>query len=98
MQFEPMGGFPSIIRVKDSDINKKTLESRGFSTTNIVSISNIMDSKKKDDLFMAFGTEDENGIDYAMDTMMSRPNIYDDIEYNDDKYNDTVRKYKSKSK
>lgn len=46
MQFEPMGGFPSIIRA-DEDISEKTLESRGFATTNIVSISNIMDSKEE---------------------------------------------------
>jgi len=47
MQFEPVGGYPPIIRVDDAKINEKTLETRGFATTNIVSISKIMDSKKK---------------------------------------------------
>jgi len=50
--FEPIGGFPPIVRTEESDINKKTLESRGFATTNIVSISNIMDTKKKENLFI----------------------------------------------
>lgn len=81
MQFEPMGGFPSIIRA-DDDISEKTLESRGFTTTNIVSISNIMDSKKKENLFMAFGSEDEDGNDFVKQAIFSgsnRPNEYNDI-------------------
>ncbi len=68
MQSNPIGGFPPIIIV-NKNIEDKTLESRGFSTTNIVSINNIMDLKKKENLFIAFGTEEEDGID----------SIYNDI-------------------
>jgi hypothetical protein len=82
MQFEPIGGFPPIVRTDDTKINGKTLESRGFATTNIVSISNIMDSKKKENLFMAFGTEDEDGIDYNILNMFDEnPYEYKDISY-----------------
>ena len=87
MQFEPIGGFPSIIRIDESDIDEKTLETRGFVTTNIVSISNIMDSKKKENLFMAFGSEDEDGVDLAIDNMLdNKPYQYSDIEYKDVDY------------
>ena len=82
MQFEPIGGFPSIIRAEDNKIPEKTLESRGFATTNIVSINNIMDSKKKENLFMAFGSEEEDGIDFMINAMMDRkPYEYDNIVY-----------------
>lgn len=84
MQFEPIGGFPSIIRIDDSNISEKTLESRGFSTSNIVSISNIMDVKKKENLFMAFGSEEEDGIDFVIEGMFNdEPFEYNDIEYKD---------------
>ncbi|XWV24870.1 n trans domain containing protein [Tupanvirus deep ocean] len=82
MQFEPVGGFPPIIRVDDARISEKTLESRGFATTNIVSISNIMDSKKKENLFIAFGSEEEEGIDFAIEAMFDeKPYEYKEIVY-----------------
>ena len=82
MQFEPIGGFPSIVRVDDAKISEKTLESRGFATTNIVSINNIMDSKKKENLFMAFGTDEEDGIDFQIQAMFTEnPHEYKDISF-----------------
>ncbi len=80
MSFEPIGGFPSII-LKDNNINKKTLESRGFSATNIVSINNIMNSKKKENLFLAFGSDEEDGLNYAIEnTFTDNPYDYDGID------------------
>jgi hypothetical protein len=82
MQFEPIGGFPPVIRVDDSKIKEKTMESRGFATTNIVSISNIMDSKKKENLFVAFGTDDEDGVDFNIMGMFDEPpHEYDNVVY-----------------
>lgn len=82
MQFEPIGGFPPIIRTDDIKIGEKTLESRGFATTNIVSINNIMDSKKKENLFIAFGSDEENGTNFAIESMFTdRPHEYNDIVY-----------------
>ncbi len=83
MQFEPVGGFPPIVRVDDVKIKDKTLESRGFATTNIVSINNIMDSKKKENLFVAFGSDDENGFDISVNLMYDKPKDYDGIVYKD---------------
>ena len=82
MQSDPIGGFPPIVRVEEGKISEKTLESRGFSTTNIVSINNIMDLKKKENLFVAFGTEDEDGVDYAIEGMFTEnPYDYKKIKY-----------------
>jgi hypothetical protein len=84
MQFEPIGGFPPIIKIDDSGISEKTLESRGFATTNIVSINNIMDSKKKENLFIAFGSEEEDGIDFLIGEMLdNKPLEYNDVAYED---------------
>lgn len=64
MAFEPRGGFPPIIRIKKEDISSKTLETRGFVSSNIVSINDIMNQKKKT-LFLAFGDKtEEDGIDF----------------------------------
>lgn len=63
MQSNPIGGFPPIRIINKNAISEKTLENRGFSGTNIVSINNIMDLKKKENLFIAFGTDNEDGID-----------------------------------
>lgn len=80
MSFEPIGGFPSII-LENNNINKKTLESRGFSATNIVSINNIMNSKKKENLFLAFGSDEEDGLNYAIEnTFTDNPYDYDRID------------------
>lgn len=82
MQFEPIGGFPPLIRVDDVKISEKTLESRGFATTNIVSINKIMDSKKKENLFVAFGSEEEDGTDFAIEGMFNeKPYEYKDVVY-----------------
>lgn len=84
MQSNPIGGFPPIIRIDDKKISDKTLESRGFSTTNIVSINNIMDLKKKENLFIAFGTEDEDGVDYTLGNMFTEnPYEYKKVVYDD---------------
>lgn len=82
MQFKPIGGFPSIVRIGDKNISEKTLESRGFATTNIVSISNIIDAKKKENLFTAFGSEEEDGID-TQSIFNRTPHDYDDIGMED---------------
>lgn len=58
MPFEPRGGFPPLIRLQEN-VEEKTLETRGFATTNIVNIANIMDTKKKEELFFAFGSDEE---------------------------------------
>lgn len=81
MQFEPIGGYPSLTVVNKNKIQNKTLESRGFSTTNIVSINDIMNSKKKENLFLAFGP-DEEGMDHAMESMINNnPINYKNISY-----------------
>jgi len=79
---DPIGGFPPIVSDTETKIGEKTLESRGFATTNIVSISNIMDSKKKENLFVAFGSEEEDGTDFIIGGMFDRkPHEYNDIIY-----------------
>lgn len=84
MQFEPLGGFPPIVRVEDIKPKEKALESRGFATTNIVNIGNIMDTEKKENLFIAFGTEDEDGVDLFIENMFDqKPHVYKDIVYED---------------
>ncbi|AYV85122.1 MAG: hypothetical protein Satyrvirus4_19 [Satyrvirus sp.] len=59
MQFEPLGGFPPIVRIDDTKIKDKSLESRGFATTNIVNIGKIMAARKEEDLLSAFGPDFE---------------------------------------
>lgn len=81
MSFEPMGGFPSIARI-DEKITDKTLESRGFAVPNIVSINNIMESKKKENLFLAFGADEEEGIDLKVEGLFyNSPYEYDNISF-----------------
>ena len=73
MIFEPKGGFPSIIKISQK-IPEKTLEQRGFDKS-IVSISEIMNSKKNDNFFAAFGINNNdddqsrivNAYDYHLD-------------------------------
>jgi len=55
--FEPMGGFPPMIPF-DEKLDKKIIDTRGISTTNIVSISDVMKKKQKTDSFMKFGSEE----------------------------------------
>jgi len=94
MQFKPLGGFPPIYRIDDIKPTEatKTLESRGFTGSNIVSIDNILKSKKKE-AFITFENE-EGGADMIIDNMLStQPNQYDRI-----KYKKKLRRSKSKSK
>lgn len=80
MSFEPKGGFPSLVRKEDTEITEKTLETRGFST-NIVNIGDIMESKKKENLFIA-GFEEEDAIDYAIENMLDvPPHEFSEISY-----------------
>lgn len=83
-KFIPVGGFPPIVK-KQKKIDQKTLESRGFASTNIVSINNIMNSKKKENLFTAFGSTNDD-----LDTEMAASRLFDgnsatinEIDYND---------------
>ncbi len=70
MSFVPKGGFISVVPVEEQ-LSKNTLESRGFSS--IVDISKIMGSKKKENLFLAFGSEDEEGaMEYEIDNITNR--------------------------
>lgn len=73
MQFEPMGGFPPIIISDDVVISDKTLESRGFQSTNIVNIGNIMKAKKKEDFLATFDMEDESGFDPLIENLFGSP-------------------------
>ena len=80
MQFEPVGGFPSFV-LEENNISEKTLESRGFAATNIVSINNIMDSKKKENLFLAFGSEDEDTMGRIIESNFTdNPYDYETID------------------
>uniref|UniRef100_A0A6C0C807 Uncharacterized protein n=1 Tax=viral metagenome TaxID=1070528 RepID=A0A6C0C807_9ZZZZ len=50
MQFEPLGGFPPLVRVEDVKITgdeKKNISTRGFSSANIINIRNILNQQKK---------------------------------------------------
>lgn len=94
MHFEPMGGFPPIIPEENDNKPEKTLESRGFSTTNIVSIANIMDSKKKEDLFAAFGTENDSD---SWKESPNRLNNFEKISYKPEKFSYNSKKNKKKS-
>jgi hypothetical protein len=50
MQFEPLGGFPPLIRVEDvktTGDEKKNVSTRGFSSANIINIRNILNQQKK---------------------------------------------------
>lgn len=87
MQFEPLGGFPPIIRLgNQKKPDDKTLESRGFASSNIVSIGNIMKAKKEQDLFIAFGSTEEEGTEFMIDNFYnSTPNNYE--FYNSEKIN-----------
>ncbi|BCS83254.1 hypothetical protein QLL95_gp0869 [Cotonvirus japonicus] len=59
MQFVPMGGFPPIVKKNNKNLSSSILETRGFSS-NIVDIEKIINSKKKKDLYLAFGSDNEN--------------------------------------
>ena len=77
MPFEPIGGFPPIMRKDASALSEKSLEARGFETTSIVNISDIMINKKKENLYIAFGSEDEGETGGGF---LDTPHEYDEIE------------------
>lgn len=79
MSFEPKGGFPSIIKIS-TEIPVKTLEQRGFDKS-IVSISEIINSKKNDNFFAAFGIgEDESRINNKYEYYLDNT-PYNDIDF-----------------
>lgn len=85
MSFQPMYGFPPIVP-EEEKIPEKTLSERGFGTANIVSIGKIMDIKKKENLFLAFGSEEEDGVDFLIQDMFDKtPHEYNEIVYHSDK-------------
>lgn len=59
MSFVPIGGFPPIVPVTNKKLSSEILNIRGFSN-NIASIGKIMNSKKKEDLTIAFGPDEES--------------------------------------
>uniref|UniRef100_A0A6G6ACT3 Uncharacterized protein n=1 Tax=Borely moumouvirus TaxID=2712067 RepID=A0A6G6ACT3_9VIRU len=80
MQFRPMGGFPPIIKNNKENINDNILDTRGFATTNIVSIGDIINNKKKQDLYFAFGSDEEQGLNPTiMNMIYTEPNNYTNI-------------------
>ena len=84
MQFEPLGGFPPIIRADDGKQVENNLGTRGFASTNIVSITNILQSKKKGNAFIAFDNaeEEEGGYDLLSDNLLyQKPFEFSDINY-----------------
>lgn len=87
MAFEPMFGFPPIVRKTDIKPSKQTLESRGFSTTNIAGITDIMEKKKKNDAFIILGSDDESGFnDMELNSVLfDAPRTYNKISYKDNK-------------
>lgn len=80
MPFVPMGGFPPLVILEDEPVPEKTLETRGLPSTNIVSIGNIINVKKKESLFSAFGSEEEESGEILLnDAFDYTPYEYDGI-------------------
>jgi hypothetical protein len=82
MNFEPMGGFPPFVRKTDTTTEEKPLGLRGFSTTNIVNISNILE-KKKTNTFLALSSDEESGVDESLidDMLYEKKDDSDDIVF-----------------
>ena len=61
MPFKPKGGFPSIVRkIYNKTEDDKIPTSRGFSDRKrIIDISQILENKKRENLFLAFGDDEE---------------------------------------
>lgn len=78
MEFKPMGGFPPIKR-KNQQLPIKKLDTRGFVSTNIVSIGNILNTTKKED-FISFDDNDGTNSDNMMSRFFSTPNEYSIID------------------
>lgn len=75
--FRPMGGFPPIIRKSDIKESGRALDTRNFQSTNIVSISNIMNKKKKKGFFP---TPEETG----RNDIKNEPHLLSDLLFNSD--------------
>lgn len=78
MDFKPMGGFPPI-KKRNLQVPAKKLDTRGFVSSNIVNIGNILNSTKKED-FISFNDETEDGISGIIDKIYTSPNEYSVIE------------------
>jgi hypothetical protein len=87
MQFEPLGGFPPLIRVEDikTDESKKNIGSRGFSSANIINIKNIINKQKKPSIQTESGGSSyiENDIDFinTEKLLYNEPHQYEKIHY-----------------
>ena len=81
-EFEPKGGFPPIIKIDNDDIPKQSEELRGFATTNIVNISKILGSKKKENMFMTFDNDDDDDNAHKL---YSEPYKFSSIKYRSEK-------------
>lgn len=81
--FIPMGGFPPLIRKSDLKNAGKALDTRNFQSTNIVSISNIMNKKKKKGFFPL---PEETGMKHIKKEPQFLSDIlFDEAEYARDK-------------
>lgn len=82
-----MFGFPPIVKKKEKKISTETLESRGFSTTNIIDIADILEKKKNRESFIILGSDEENGYNsenIEISAMLNdKPHTYNKIIYND---------------
>jgi len=73
-----MGGFPPLVRKSDLKDVGKALDTRNFQSTNIVSISNIMNKKKKKGFFPI---QEESGM-----TTKHEPHLLSDILFDSSEY------------
>jgi len=80
MQFEPVGGFPPIVRIDDIKVDPSTLEIRGFASTNLVNIKDIITTQKKKNVFMSMDNDSETG--FNVDSFLhKKPKEYSKISY-----------------
>ena len=73
-QFEPMGGYPPIIKKSDLKPTKTTPSTRGFSSANILKIQDIL---KKGKNIPVLDTTTIGGNDL----IFNEPNDYQNIAY-----------------
>jgi hypothetical protein len=82
--FEPMYGYPPLVRVSEDAVEGSVLETRGFGAkkSNVVPIGEIMNVKKKENLFLAFGDESEDSETSKYESLLDiRPDIqYEDLD------------------
>jgi hypothetical protein len=82
MSFEPIGGYPPIIKKVNTVENDVDLEKRGFQTTNFLSISKILENNRKTTFSDAFGPEDGVSSKY-FDIFNKAPEEYKKIKKRD---------------